>query len=234
MPNWEELVRERLGWRLKDAAMTDDVVRELAHHLDDVFERVHQSGFSEDDAARCAWNEVKNWRRLAREINRAQGGIQMLKGRIQRLWLPAMVPAALAMAVLVTFANVTYKLRLYSIRPTLPAMFYYGSLLVLPAFGALSAYWSRRAGGSVANRVVASLFLPGAMFAAFLILLAAQLVLLPFGLGDFHRGDVPITSVFIEMGRVSLNIFILPAVLLLAGAAPFLHERPAKSLRASA
>lgn len=158
----------------------------------------------------------------------------MLKDRIQRLWLPGIVPAFLALGVLVAFGTLGYKLRLQSLSPTYASKFYYGWLIALPLFGALSAYWSRRAGGSLANRMAASLFLAEALLATFLILFAAQLVLLPFGLGDFHPENLQWSKFGTELGRTGLTIVFLPAVMLFVGALPFLREKRAAGIGAAA
>jgi hypothetical protein len=155
MRDWERFVRQRLCARSEAAAPDDEVVCEVAHHLEDVFERSRDSGLSEEDSANIAWNEVRSWPKLAREIDRAKGGTTMLKDRIQRLWLPGIVPAFLALGVLVGFATLGYRLRLQSVSPAYASKFYYGWLIALPLFGAMSAYWSRRAGGSLKDRVAA-------------------------------------------------------------------------------
>jgi len=232
MRDWERMVRQRLGARSE--ALGDEVIREAAHHLEDVFERSRESGLSDENSANIAWNEVRSWPRLAREIHRAKGGTTMLKDRIQRLWLPGIVPAFLALGVLVGFGTLGYKLRLQSLSPTYAAKFYYGWLIALPLFGALSAYWSRRAGGSLPNRVTASLFLAGALLSTFLILFAAQLVLLPFGLGDFHRDNLQWGKFVTEVGRAGLTIVLLPAVMLFVGAIPFLREKRTPEIGAAA
>ena len=158
----------------------------------------------------------------------------MLKDRIQKLWLPGIIPAFLALGVLVAFATVGYKLRLQSPSPSFATKFYYGWLIALPLFGAMSAYWSRRAGGSLGNRVTASLFFAEALLATFVILFAAQLVLLPFGLGGFHRDNLQWSKFVAEIGRAGLTIVFLPAAMLFVGALPFLREKRAEGFGAAA
>lgn len=232
MRDWEQMVRQRLGMRREASTLDDEVICEVAHHLEDVFERSREIGLSDKESANIAWNEVTSWPRLARKIHRAKGGTTMLKDRIQRLWLPGIVPAFLALGLLEGFATFGYRLRTEPWIPAYYARFYFGWLIALPLCGAVSAYWSRRAGGSLANRMSASLFLAEALLVTLLVLFAAQLVLLPLGLEEFHHTSVQWTRFAAELSRAGLTMVVLPAIMLFIGALPFLKERPTSQVRA--
>lgn len=155
----------------------------------------------------------------------------MLKDRIQRLWLPGIVPAFLALGLLEGFATFGYRLRTEPWIPAYYARFYFGWLIALPLCGAVSACWSRRAGGSLANRMSASLFLAEALLVTLLVLFAAQLVLLPFGLEEFHHTSVQWTRFAVELSRAGLTMVLLPAIMLFIGALPFLKEKSTSQIR---
>jgi hypothetical protein len=220
MRDWEQLVRERLAALRKKTVLEQEVVHELAQHLEDVSRDWREQGFSEEASAERALAEVKNWPRLARKINEARGGKEMLKQRIQRLWLPGIVPMILAMGILCVGLRTGLNPRTVEISPRAPALLYLAWLLILPGMGALAAYWSRRAGGSVANRAAAALFTSLTMLAIFLV------VLIHTVFEDDHMIDrlAKASSVFMSLMSSSIGGILLPAIALLAGAWPFLRD----------
>jgi hypothetical protein len=215
MPDWQKLVNQRFAARRSGAEIEPEVTEELAHHLEDVCEAGRQAGLSHEESALRAWAEVKNWSRLARKINQARGGTEMLKQRIQRLWLPGIVPMILAMGILCVGLRAGLNPRTVEISPRVPALLYLAWLLILPGMGALAAYWSRRAGGSVANRAAAALFTALTMIAIFL----AVMILTVFA--DDHMKT---SSIFMVLLSNTVGGILLPAVALLAGAWPFLRD----------
>ena len=77
----------------------------------------------------------------------------MLKQRIQTLWMPGLVAAILTLAVSIAVGRVASTL---FAGPHMAMFVYGGWLLILTGIGAFAAYWSRRAGGSIANRTAAA------------------------------------------------------------------------------
>jgi uncharacterized membrane protein (DUF485 family) len=214
MHDWEQMVRERLAVAKAGAEIEREVAEELAHHLEDVCEAGRQAGLSHEQSTQRAWAEVKSWPRLVRKINQARGGNEMLKQRIQRLWLPGIVPMILAMGILCAGLRAGLNPRMVEISPRVPAL-HLAWLLILPGTGALAAYWSRRAGGSVANRAAAALLTALTMLAIYLVVMI---------LAVFADDHMKASSIFMALLGCALAGILLPAVALLAGAWPFLRD----------
>jgi cation transporter-like permease len=217
MRDWEQLIRDRLDRRNQPAMIEQEVAEELAYHLEDVFEACREKGLSEEESMGRAWAEVNNWPRLARKINEARGGKEMLKDRIMRMWLPGAVSMTLAMGILLTALWVGRLPRMTEISPRISVYIYVAWLLILPVIGAFAAYWSRRAGGSVVNRAAAALFTVATMVA-----ILSTLVYLGL-LADHGIKSPRFLNVFLSS---TVGGILIPALALLLGALPFLRRRP--------
>lgn len=223
MPDWQELVRERLTELPSGEEMELEVTEELAHYLEDFYEAGLDNGLGEYEAAERALAEVRNWPRLARNIKFARDGGEMLKQRIQTLWMPGLVAAILTLAVSIA-AN-----RIVSTPLAGPhrAMFVYGGwLLILTGIGAFGACWSRLAGGSVANRVAAALFPAATILAALGSLITNPELKMVVIASVFSPGEVRISPILPIIADRVVGGILLPAVALLAGALPFLRGKP--------
>jgi hypothetical protein len=220
MPDWQKLVHERITQRRSGAEMEPEVTEELAHYLEDFYEGGLNNGLGEYEAAQRALAEVRNWPRLARKIQFAREGGEMLKQRIQTLWMPGFVAAILTVAVSIAVNRVG------SIPVAGPhmAMFVYGGwLLILAGIGAFAAFWSRRAGGSIANRTAAAL-LPAAMLLATLGAHVTNPEMKMAGLASiFSPGELRISGILPRIANNVVGGILLPAIALLAGALPFLQ-----------
>jgi hypothetical protein len=224
MPNWQKLVHERLIQLRSGAEMEPEVTEELAHYLEDCYEGGIHKGLGEYEAAQHALAEVRNWPRLARNIKLARDGGEMLKQRIQTLWMPGVVAAVLTLGASLAVNRVASPL--YG-RPHM-AMFVYGSwLMILAGIGAIAACWSRRAGGSIANRTVAALFPAATILAALASLLTNPELNIAVIASVFSPGEVRISGILPVMANSVASGILLPSVALLAGARPFLREKPA-------
>lgn len=232
MRDWQKLVRERLALRRSGAEMEPEVTEELAHYLEDFYEAGLDKGLAETEAARRALAEVGNWPRLARKIQFAREGGEMLKQRIQTLWMPGFVAAILTVAVSIAVSRVG----------SIPfggahmATFVYGGwLLILVVIGAFAALWSRRAGGSIANRTAAAL-LPAAMLLATLGAHVTNPEMKMAGLASiFSPGELQISGVLPRIANNVVGGILLPGIALLAGALPFLRGKAeGRNLRAGA
>jgi hypothetical protein len=95
--------------------------------------------------------------------------------------------------------------------------FYVPWLIVLPFIGAGAAFWSQCAGGGVLHRLLAAL-------APVLIWLGLVLIALPISL-IVDRG-VPLALKATAVGAFLVSWVLLPGMLLLLGATPFLRRRP--------
>ncbi len=223
MPDWQQLVHERLTQRRSGAEMEPEVTEELAHYLEDFYQAGLDNGLAEYDAARRALAEVRNWPRLARNIKFARNGGEMLKQRIQTLWMPGFVAAILTLAVSIAVNRVGSTL----FTGPHTAMFVYGSwLMILAGIGALAAGWSRRAGGSIANRTAAALIPAATFLAALGSLLTNPELKIAAMASVFSPGEVRISPILPVIANSVVGGILFPAVALLAGALPFLRGKP--------
>jgi hypothetical protein len=213
-PDWSDLVRERLERRplhLPPHAQ-EEVIAELAAHLEEVSQNARANGLTDSAATALALQEVQNWRVLSAQISRARSKEEIMNHRTKTLWLPA----------LATFLGTSLSLMLCQFSGLRPRIlwvggysiwFYWPWLLTLPLLGAAGAHLSLRAHGHVATRIAASL-------SPALIMLTVLLLILPWGfiIDGFHFFQL------VGFGILLISWVALPALALLLGAAPFLRE----------
>jgi len=72
MPDWKPLIRGRLLSLRLDAARENEIVEELAQHLDDAYRELRAAGTSHEDAMRLAIEEIDDRGLLAREMRPLQ------------------------------------------------------------------------------------------------------------------------------------------------------------------
>jgi hypothetical protein len=222
MPDWEPIVRDRLASRRRSAPLEEEIVQELAHHLEDVSEDWILLGFHEQESAQQALAEVSNWKRLARRIRRAREGDTLMKDRVKSLWLPGMVMTIVAMSSLNALMRSGFQPSIVWLTHGVSIQFYVPWLMLLPVIGALAAYWSGMEGGSVRTRVTAALF--SALTMAAIFFFAMPLAALIDQLSWSTISTAVVASV---VGWV-----IVPGAALLIGALPFIsHARLARELQ---
>lgn len=204
---WIALVREHLHPLHLPANDQEEVVAELAAHLEDLYEEKLGQGISEREAAEDVVNEVVRWRSLATRIQRAKLKEGIMNDRTKHLWLPGLVSLTLAMILLAPLIAISMQPRFLGRSPL--EMVLLPWLAVLPLCGASGAYLSRRGGGSPRARLVAGLFPTIALLTLGSILVVTRL--LTFAHPEWWYG-----SVALAVG------IIFPSASLLIGAAPFL------------
>jgi len=210
MENWEHRVREQLKSCTRSGEIHDDVIVELAVHLEEIYQDALSRGLNEIAAFEITQQEVDDWRRLAAEICRTRSKGDSMNYRTRSLWLPAMITllgASLSLTVT----------QLLGLRPQLVWIdrvgfeIYWPWLLSLPIFGAVGAHLSRRALGATQARLAAGL-------APALVMLITMCLILPWGFAldglSFFR--------LVHFGIGLADWVVLPGLALLAGAAPFL------------
>jgi hypothetical protein len=222
MPDWQKLVHERFTQRRSGAEMEPEVTEELAHYLEDFYEAGLDNGLAEHEATQRALAEVGNWPRLARNIQFARNGGEMLKQRVQTLWMPGFVAAIVAVAASIAVNRVPSTL---FGGPHVALFAYGGWLLILMGVGAFAACWSRAAGGSTANRTAAAL-LPAVLILAALGAHVTNPEMKVAGLASiFSPGELRISGILPRIVNSMVGGILLPAVALLAGALPFLRGK---------
>ena len=220
MPDWLDIARKRLGPLGLEARRQEEIVLELAGHLEDLYADALRQGRSHAEALDSALGAASNWNDLRREIEHAVNEEGIMNYRVKTLWLPGAFTLVLSGILL----------RLFQI-PSAPspnvfwaqmgstALVVYSRWLVcLPVIGALGAFWSRQAGGKLMERALAA-SLP-ALAMVCLPLLGFPLVLV----SDLIRHE---TFPFVPMGVLLLGWGVLPEAALLMGSLPFLKGQSA-------
>jgi len=224
MPDWQELVRRQLAGLALEPRERNEVIEELAAHLDDAFEDLRGRGFTEEDAAERALCEVKDWHDLRCRIQTARRKENIMSNRVRQLWLPALLTLSISMGLLALIQlSGPWPLVVPSSnipRMTPVATIYIPWLLSLPFVGALGALLSHRGGGSW-RAVFSSIVFPVVPY------LGLFLVLFPFALTfDRHAGrDIILSALIIGLA----NWVLLPGAALLVGGLPvqfLLSRRP--------
>ena len=70
MPEWKQLVRERLQGLKLEGARENEIVDELSQHLEDRYDALRCTGLSEAEAHRRALEELKESGRLTEELSK--------------------------------------------------------------------------------------------------------------------------------------------------------------------
>jgi hypothetical protein len=209
MPDWQKIVRRRLGGLALNAAEKEEVHAELAPHLEESYESLRAEGLSEPAAMQQTLAQVLDWQDLRRRIQTARTKENSMNDRVKQLWLPGFVTFLLSMSLLALneiFGPKPFALMKVGQLPMV--LFYIPWLLSLPLVGALGAYLSHRAVGSQ-RAIFSSIVFPVLPF------LASILLVLPVSL-IFDRfighNPSPIGLVMALLGWV-----LAPGVALLAG-----------------
>src|SRR5208282_347602 len=90
MPDWKRLVRDRLLALNLPPDAKEEVISELAAHLEDGYQNEIARGLGESEASQHVLSEVQ-WNKLAREIRRATRKEGSMNNRTRALWLPVIV-----------------------------------------------------------------------------------------------------------------------------------------------
>jgi hypothetical protein len=157
MPDFRVLVRERLGDLNLCAALQNEIIAELAAHLQETYERLRAKGLCKSGALQRSFNQTEiNWRELSRKIQSAKREEGFMNNRTRRFWLPALVSLAISEGMLLAISvTVATHAHLWQLGP---AAMYVPWLLSLPAAGAAGAYLARRAGAGQKTLLAAVLF----------------------------------------------------------------------------
>jgi hypothetical protein len=154
MPDWLQLVRQKLSGPGLETDVCDEVILELAGHLEEKWESLRRQGMTEEEMLEQTRSLVENWDELRRKIQSARKKESSMNPRVRQFWFPAFLTLFLAMGLLVliqffgpkpwTLARHTNSWNL--VAPT--AIIYLPWLFLLPLVGAIGAYLSTRAGAT--------------------------------------------------------------------------------------
>ncbi len=220
MVGGQELISARLGRLGLGPRREEEIVRELGEHLADHAAALEASGVTGDVAAREALDSVSNWPELRDEILCAETEEANMNYRTKVLWLPALGAFALSSILLALLIFAGLYPHIYLLKDGLFIPFYVPWLLALPIVGALGAFWSKRAGGGVLDRLLVSQ-------APSIIWLAVLLTFL--ALAPFIDRHVPLIFKLQGMLTYIVAWVLAPSLGLLLGAVPFLRKHQAQT-----
>ena len=164
---------------------------------------------SEQDAARHALVQVADWNALRRAIYLARNKKDNMEPHVTRFWLPGLLGFALAMILEVaSYRFDSHPLVLSLDRGTPVLRFHFSWIFALLLVGAITAYLSRRAGGTLRTTLLSSIF-PA------LPLAAVFLIAIPTGLIIGH--PIAYSVVAEQILYMASGWVLLPAFALLAG-----------------
>lgn len=232
MPDWEQTLRERLSGMRLDTAVQEEIIAELAGHLEDSYENFLAQGIGPKEAQMLTWAEFSDARDWLRQIQRAKRGGEKMNDRKKQIWLPGLVTTGLATIFLALLHRAGIRPVTMWTPSSSPTVFYIPWLFSLPVFGFVGAYWSRRAGGRMGASTIAGVF-PSLFYLAF------PYLSLPIALVVDHRLGPTMTTLgwFLFLSRwYLLNWVALPCAALLAGTLPMAitpRERRAASRSAA-
>ena len=242
MIDWEALVPERIGALGLDEGQREEVVRELAGHLEDFYVEKCAQGLSQAAALEQALAQVDDWRQLTQKIRLARREEDRMNYRTKSYWLPGLLTFTASMLWLMilqltipirhpwyptdymvaahagSFSRMASNTAAQIYFLAAPYLFW---LLAQPGFGALGAYLSRRGGGERRARLVAGAF-PSLMF-----LCAWSFV---FVIAFFVERNPYVLAHPVNFVMIAVPIVVVPGVALVLGALPFLRERKAQQI----
>ena len=214
MPDWKQIVRERMSSPNSPLNLKEDVIAELAAHLEEICEEARLCNLDEPAAINRALQEVDDWRVLAASIRRAKSEEDSVNDRTKSLWLPAMANLIVAPGLLMIIQKLAVQPRVLWIGD-MALVLYLPWLVTLPLFGGLGAFLAKRAHARFVHRLIVGLSPALAVLGAFALVLPVSLVIDRQALRHFPFAYFVLTI---------CNWVVLPAFALLLGTLPFLGE----------
>jgi hypothetical protein len=216
MPDWRQRIQEHLDVGNLPLKNREEVIQELAAHLEETYAAACSRGMTEAAAVELTQQEVNDWHVLAAKIRHAKSEEEPMNHRTKSFWLPAMLNLLAAMGLLMLMQRMGMQPRLIWIAAAggqFAMVFYFPWLMTLPLLGAAGAYLARRTQAETMACLAAGLS-PGLTLTALIALFA------PLGL--FIDGLSVYRLLTIAAGLLTWGV--LPSIALLLGALPFLKE----------
>jgi hypothetical protein len=215
MRDWHKTVEQRMTNLHLPAEVKQEVLAEVANHLEDRYERLLASGLAEEDAERGTLECIENWNVLERGISRERRGIMSTFGKQFTL------PSALALAV--AMISLAVKMR-FGPRPAV-WLSHTGAFVIYKVWpvalllaGGMAAWLSMRAGASRGRRLLAAISPALYMLGVMLMVVATVVFMNLIG----RLASQPIYPMALAVGLT--NWVISPVGALLLGALPFLGK----------
>jgi hypothetical protein len=214
MADHQELIKEHLGKLGLGTRREEEILRELGEHLQDHVAALEAGGMAGEEAAREALDSVSNWPELRNEILAAETEEENMNYRTKVMWLPALCTFTLSMGLLALLQVCGLRPSFFQWSRYMPIHIPW--LIALPIIGAIGAYWSKRAGGGLWQRLLVSQAPTIFWFSVLLVVLAISLV---------TARRVPLSLRVNALVTYIVAYVLLPSLALFIGAAPFLREQ---------
>src|SRR5581483_5815327 len=215
MLDWKSLVQQQMRNMRVDPLIREEIIAELAGHLEETYENFCQQGLSKREAVQRSLEGIP-WRQLSRKIQAAKCKEAFMNERTRQFWIPALASLTISEGVLLGLSLVI------ATHPHLwrmgPAALYGPWLLCLPTAGAAAAYLSRGA-GSGEKTLLGAVWFPAIVGLGFIC--TGLLITLITGVRVFARPQWFYISLAVMVGVV------LPGFALWLGSLPFLKPREA-------
>ena len=207
MPDWKMEVRESLSALKLTHELREEVIAELASHLED------SDGASTHGSKVSPLSDAQ-WSKLSDAIQRSKREEVVMNQRTKTLWIPGMVSLLGASLFMDLLQWTGVRPRLVWLEGNMAMALYWPWLAALPAFGALGAYLSKRAGGRLHARLAAGLSPVWWLFLLFIAFFPVEMA---------HQGYRLLGLRYYVLGMV--NWVAIPAFALFAGELPFLRRQ---------
>lgn len=216
MRDWKPEVRRRILDLELPADVKEEVIAELAAHLEDA------EGDTGCARELCEEFDEGQWRSLKKAIRRAKNEEGIMNSRTKKLWLPAMGNLTVY-TILLYIGAFCFDERIWTPRLS-PAShtalpLFHPWLAILPICGAVGALLGKRWDAPLGSRLIAGLA-PSLVWLAVFAIMTAVFVFAP---GYFH--GFPMRQVAVA----AFGWILVPAMLLLLGTVPFLRTARAQN-----
>ena len=158
MRDWSALVNHHLASVRVDERRRGEIAAELAAHLEDAYDNALRSGCTEAEAIACAMERVPDWGALAVAVERTADEDSIMTRHARTVLLPGTTMLLAAAAGMSITLSATPADRWADPRWYVHALAAALALLFYLVLGAIGAAWSRHAGGSPRERLVAGVF----------------------------------------------------------------------------
>ena len=109
MPDWNPLLAERLGHLTLAQEMREEVVNELATHLEEHYQELRAHGVSDSESVSVALSQVVDWEALGRKIIEAKNEGERMNDRTKQFWLPGLVTLTATMLWLMFLQRLNWR-----------------------------------------------------------------------------------------------------------------------------
>lgn len=219
MSEWTELVKERLGPLGFAPEREQEIVAELAAHLEEIYEDFRRCRCTEEQSRNLTIATVSDWAEVRSQICFANMKEGSMNQRSKTVWLPGLVILTGSMVLLRFLINAGVQPLTFFTEWHHPLQFYIPWLLTLPLFGAVGAYWSRRHGGRTKARLLAGMLPALCMLGFGFVALVAGLIV------DVGGGRHSIWHLLCGFGWYLLCWTLAPGLGLMLGTLPLLRGR---------